>query len=239
MALADAQTLAIRKLLSRAAYDSTISPGPPLPKSHPSPSLLAKLHLECAFLYSSSRTLAKTPSEEVNGELRKYLKDEAGFHGALGRKWLGVDCGENGGTEKGGDAVAWTAWAKKELEELKRSRGIGISRAEKEKKEKRKDKFADELESTTVFWKHYTQVNDSLHFQTVPPQSALQGRIPEGRLAVAVKPYDLPMPMFGPGSVEYTGKEVEALELELGQQKDENVPSPRAGGSYAGAGSYF
>lgn len=239
MALADAQTLAIRKLLSRAAYDSTISPGPPLPKSHPSPALIAKLHLECASLYSSARTLAKTPLEEVNGELRKYLKDEAGFHSALARKWLGVDCGETGGTEKGGDAVAWTAWAKKELEELKGSKGIGISKAEKEKKEKRKNGFADELESTAVFWKHYTKVNDSLHFQTVPPQSALQSRIPTGRLAVAVKPYELPMPVFGPGSVEYIRKQTEELELESGQEKDGNVASPRSGSSYAGAGSYF
>ena len=61
MALADAQTLAIRKLLSKAAFESTISPGPPLPKSHPSPSLAAKLHLDCASLYSSARSLAKTP----------------------------------------------------------------------------------------------------------------------------------------------------------------------------------
>lgn len=61
MALADAQTLAIRKLLSKAAFENTISPGPPLPKSHPSPSLAAKLHLDCASLYSSARSLAKTP----------------------------------------------------------------------------------------------------------------------------------------------------------------------------------
>ncbi|KAL4251427.1 pH-response regulator protein palC [Abortiporus biennis] len=61
MTLADAQTLAVRKLLSRAAYDSTLNPGPPLPKSHPSPALAAKLHLECGSLYSSARALAKTP----------------------------------------------------------------------------------------------------------------------------------------------------------------------------------
>ncbi|TFY69897.1 hypothetical protein EVJ58_g133 [Rhodofomes roseus] len=63
MALADAQTLAIRKLLSRAAFDSTITPGPPLPKSHPSPMLISKLHLECAALYTSARSLAKTPGD--------------------------------------------------------------------------------------------------------------------------------------------------------------------------------
>ncbi|EKM54651.1 uncharacterized protein PHACADRAFT_175173 [Phanerochaete carnosa HHB-10118-sp] len=61
LALSDAQNLAIRKLLTRAAFESTISPGPPLPKSHPSPALAAKLHLECAALYSSARALVKTP----------------------------------------------------------------------------------------------------------------------------------------------------------------------------------
>lgn len=61
MALADAQTLAIRKLLSKAAYESTLTPGPPLPRSHPSPALAAKLHLECASCYSSARALVKTP----------------------------------------------------------------------------------------------------------------------------------------------------------------------------------
>ena len=60
MSLADAQTLAIRKLLSKSAYDSTLSPGPPLPKSHPSPALLAKLYLECHALYSSAYALVST-----------------------------------------------------------------------------------------------------------------------------------------------------------------------------------
>ena len=61
LALADAQNLAIRKLLTRAAMESVVTPGPPLPKSHPSPALAAKLHLECVALYTSSRALAKTP----------------------------------------------------------------------------------------------------------------------------------------------------------------------------------
>ncbi|TFY76996.1 hypothetical protein EWM64_g7016 [Hericium alpestre] len=38
MSLASSQSLAIRKHLTKAAFDSTVSPGPPLPKSHPSPS---------------------------------------------------------------------------------------------------------------------------------------------------------------------------------------------------------
>lgn len=58
--MADAQNLAVRKLLTRAAFDNTVSPGPPLPKSHPSPVLAAKLHLECVALYTSARALVKT-----------------------------------------------------------------------------------------------------------------------------------------------------------------------------------
>lgn len=72
MALADAQNLAIRKLLSKAAYDNTLNPGPPLPKSHPSPALVAKLHLECAALYTSARSLAKTP--DASAAARAKLK---------------------------------------------------------------------------------------------------------------------------------------------------------------------
>ncbi|CAL1706477.1 unnamed protein product [Somion occarium] len=83
MALADAQALAIRKHLSKAAFDSTLTPGPPLPKSHPSPALAAKLHLECVALYSSGRALAKTP-----GASRPNLtsSSKSKFKLSLGRK---------------------------------------------------------------------------------------------------------------------------------------------------------
>jgi hypothetical protein len=181
MALADAQSLAIRKLLSRSAYDSTVTPGPPLPKSHPSPALIAKLHLECASLYSSARSLAMTPSSskskgkgkdsssadgELSADLRRYLAEEGAFHGALARKWLGVDAGENGGTPKGGEAVAFLMWAKKELEELKDGgRGLGIGK-DKEKKERKKDRVMEELESVIEFWKHYKKLNDSVSQRT-------------------------------------------------------------------------
>jgi len=272
MALADAQTLAIRKLLSKAAYDSTLTPGPPLPKSHPSPILIAKLHLECAALYSSARSLVKTPGdyrpsskpkmklslgkeksqgpkdeggEEVSPELRRYLSEEAAFHAALGRKWLGVDAGENAGTTKGGIAVAFLAWAKKDLEELKTGTGVIGTDREKEMRERRREKIAEELESVNVSFKGYKKMNDTVSFQPVPPQSELQASIPAGRLAVAVKPYTRPTPAFGPGSVEYVRRQAEDLELAVkGDDQSEtetlvDAASPRSGGSYAGAGSYF
>jgi hypothetical protein len=154
MALAEAQSLAIRKLLSKSAYDSTVTPGPPLPKSHPPPGLVAKLHLECASLFSSARSLVKTASgsksrtkfkpsfgknkgtdddanegsvEEVTPELKRYLADEAALHSALASKWLGVDCGESGGLDRTGQAVGYLQWAKKELEELKDGTKSGIT----------------------------------------------------------------------------------------------------------------
>lgn len=192
MALADAQNLAIRKLLTRAAFDSTVSPGPPLPKTHPSPALAAKLHLECAALYASARALVKTPgaassasprglkakfagmspgtgdaaSEEVTPELRRYLADEVALHNALAHKWLGVDAGESSSATQSGVSVGFLAWAKKELEDAKGSgMNLGVlSDREKDMREARKARVLVELESTTVFWKGYKRMNDSVSF---------------------------------------------------------------------------
>lgn len=74
-----------------------------------------------------------------------------------------MDAGENGKSEKGGDAVGFLAWAKKELEELKDSwRGIGAVTGDKEMKEAMKLKVNDELASVGVFYKYYKKVNDSV-----------------------------------------------------------------------------
>ena len=199
MALGEAQALAIRKLLSKSAYDSTVTPGPPLPKSHPPPGLVAKLHLECASLFSSARSLVKTASgsksktkfkpsfgknkgtdddanegsvEEVAPELKRYLADEAALHSALASKWLGVDCGESGGLDRTGQAVGYLQWAKKELEELKDGTKSGINlpginnENEKRARERRKVTVAKELETVTVFLKHYRNMNDTVRDST-------------------------------------------------------------------------
>ncbi|KAG2055302.1 hypothetical protein BDR06DRAFT_954048 [Suillus hirtellus] len=253
MALADAQTLAIRKFLSKSAYDNAISPGPPLPKSHPSIPLIFKFHLECVSLYSSARALAMTlgstrPSSsssnpdsnaEVCVELRRYLADASAFHTALAHKWLGVDAGESGVHEKGGEAVAWLLWAKKELEDMKES-GLGIAAGRDREKRGRKGRVADELESVGVFLAHYKKINDSLTFQPVPKQQDLQARIPTGILAVHAKPYTPPSPAFGPGSVEHARLQTETLTLEHDDSSgDEALASTTSPRTYAGAGSYF
>ena len=68
LALADAETLAIRKLLSPflSRATDTITPGPPLPKTHPSASLLAKLTLNVSTLYASAHALAQTADKKAS-----------------------------------------------------------------------------------------------------------------------------------------------------------------------------
>jgi len=132
--------------------------------------LLAKLHLECASLYSSARSLIKNLEAsksdvhgDVSNDLRRYLTEEAAFHGALSKKWLGVDAGENGGASRGGEAVAFMAWAKKELLEVKdSSNGINRRKVDKEQKTDLKNRVALELNSITLFHKHYQQMNDTV-----------------------------------------------------------------------------
>ncbi|THH07140.1 hypothetical protein EW145_g3583 [Phellinidium pouzarii] len=260
MALADAQQLAVRKLLSKSVYDITLSPGPPLPKSHPSPSLITKLYLECTTLYSSARALAKTPgsshtrakgngreSEDVTPALRHYLSDTADLCSSLARKWLGVDLGENGGAAQGGVAVAFLAWAKDDLEELRTSRRarVSLDKERREAHERMKDVIEEELEAINVFWKYYKKTNDSLHFQPVPPTSELQTLIPAGRAAVAVNPFKPPAPAFGPGSVEYARHQAELHDLNSGgddtaeNKAQDRLTAAEHNPSYAGAGSYF
>jgi hypothetical protein len=152
MLLADAHVTAVRKLLLPTLQHSLFSPpGPPLPSNHPSPSLLAKLHLHIAELYtsslahfssssapksSSSSTTRKffksnktseaepePPSAEgdVIPQIRRYLRKESILSQALARKWLGVDSGENGKGQKVGEAITWVKDAQGRLQELEDS----------------------------------------------------------------------------------------------------------------------
>jgi hypothetical protein len=74
-----------------------------------------------------------------------------------------VDAGENGSTERGGDAVGYLGWAKKELEELKDGvKSFHVGKGEKEVKDRMKEKVNDELEKVNVFFKHYKKMNDSV-----------------------------------------------------------------------------
>ena len=161
LALADAHNLAIRRLMSKSAYDSLMSPGPPLPKSHPSPALIAKLYLHIESGYSSARSLAKTHSEgDVSSELRKYLASEAVFALALAHKWLGVDAGESG--SKSGQAVSFLKLAKGELEALKDGgRKVLIGKGSDNQRSKG-SRILNELDSMSTFLRNYQKTNDTV-----------------------------------------------------------------------------
>ena len=74
-----------------------MTPGPPLPKSHPSPALAAKLHLECAAFYSSARALVKTP-----GASRPSVSPQSKSKFKLG---LGKDKSASSPPQEGADEV--------------------------------------------------------------------------------------------------------------------------------------
>ena len=79
-------------------------------------------------------------------------------------------------------------------------------------------------------------------FQPVPPQTDLQGLIPTGRMAVAIRPYAHPTPAFGPGSVEYARRKAEELELLDGddtQRREPTAPSTSGAHSYNTDRPYF
>ena len=141
-------------------------PGPPLPPNHPSPSLLAKLHLHVASLYDSAQALFKAhatadgsgssrrrrsdaqEAENAEGEviapLKRYLKKESLLASASAHRWLGIDAGENGKGQKVGEALALLKEAQSRLTDLEdtkmreRMKGLSIGKGGDQKKEQRK-----------------------------------------------------------------------------------------------------
>ncbi|KAH8919896.1 hypothetical protein BT69DRAFT_1284478, partial [Atractiella rhizophila] len=157
ISLADAESLAIRRLLSLSKTHSylTITPGPPLPKGHPSPSILSRLHLQVRSSYQR--------------DFKRYLVEGEQMSSLLAYKWLGVDAGENG--TKIGEAIGWLGMAKEGMKEMV-GRGLG-----KEKERKRK-RVKEELEAVETYLKAYKKVNDAVSFQTVPEKGELLAKVP-------------------------------------------------------------
>lgn len=192
LSIADAQALAIRKLLAKSCHDSTLSPGPPLPKGHPSPGLLAKLSLNLLDTYSSALALVGTsgsktlssgssrrtlgpylaankpnnspgPDGDVAAGLRRYLLDEVPIASALSHKWLGIEAGEAGRT---GEAITYLSWAEEELERVKegklKSKFLPSGKRFKEMASDRKDRVEEELDNIRLFLDVYTRENDAV-----------------------------------------------------------------------------
>lgn len=191
--LADAHVTAIRKLLLPVLPHALFAPpGPPLPSSHPSPALLAKLYLHVASLYTSARALFKVHQAEPSSgrklfkpdrdelesmevditiSLKRYLRKESLLASALALKWLGVDAGENGKGARVGEAVAWVREAKSKLEELEdgalkeKMKGLGMGKANERKKEERrarKGRVERELDDLAAWSRSYSRLNETV-----------------------------------------------------------------------------
>jgi hypothetical protein len=238
---ADAERLAIRRLMTRAVSDSTLTPGHPLPRSHPSPSLLAKLHLNVANLYVSAGGLLNSCSANVSDGLRRYIADQTALAHGMSHKWLGVDRGEHDAV---GEATAWLALARDELRPLaKKTKALAV-----------------EVEGIESFLTAYQRLNDTVRtilrrpsfsyrraraqvsFQPIPKITSLLAMVPGGRAALTPKPYRPPAPAF-------TGsKGGRPLDLDFGslavtspgEDSDSDADeAPTRAATYAGKGGYF
>lgn len=201
--MADAEKLAIRRLLSKsvAVAEAVIRPGPPLPRGHPSPSLLSKLYLNVYGLYGSARSSAKSvgqstssklnilkrdkaqPEEAQDGisqDLRTYLSDGRTFSSALAYKWLGVDAGENAG--KIGESLAWLGLSKQALLQLQGQSKLSFAaRKGKVERAKRKDRLVEELEDIEAYIKGYKHTNDTVgqvEHHHLPDLTIFAGHVP-------------------------------------------------------------
>ena len=192
MLLADAHVTAIRKLLLPVLSHTLLSPpGPPLPSAHPSPALLAKLHVHVADLYTSAQARFKihTPdpttrrlfksdrdiTDNIDNDivplLKRYLTKESLVSSAIALKWLGVDAGELGHGARVGEAVAWMKESKQKLESLEdgavreKMKGLGIGKANERKKEERKarkGRIETELDNVSAWMGAYSRINDTV-----------------------------------------------------------------------------
>lgn len=154
--------------MTKSSYDSTVAPGPPLPASHPSPALLAKLHLEASTLCASAESLLRIPASrkhdmEVTEPLLLYAHDGAALHGALARKWLGADAGAR---DAMGVAVGFLGWAKREMDALRdgraRSHGGGKKEEGLDGRRERRGRIAAEAEDAAQFLRYYSRMNDTV-----------------------------------------------------------------------------
>jgi len=214
--LATANLLAIRRLLSRsiALTYTNSNPGPPLAPSHPSPSLLAKLNLHVYALLDSARALCKAAHKssafaagEASPALRRVLSDGRALAQARSFKWLGVDCGENGGRAKAGEAVGWLVLAKDVLDEVA-AKGEGLNRLKLNKGKKvgqaGRDAVVREAESVAVFLHAYKMVNDTVSSPGRPEQ--FSSGADRGLTVTFGRPLAAPLPARLPGHPAAAGR---------------------------------
>ena len=171
LSLAISQSLAIRKLMSPLFAYTLQNPGPPLPKNHPSPQILLKLHIDTSSLFSVSRMLLKSSIKstfkvqhvDLPTDLKLFTKRCENFHSSIAKKWLGVDAASNGQT---GFAIAWLRLSYDELSESSSSTSSErfklLSKNTRKARDERKSLLEVELSSIDTYLKAYKQLNDTV-----------------------------------------------------------------------------
>lgn len=174
--MADAEALALRRLLSKAAADIAVSPGPPLPRSHPSPALLSKLQLNIYNLLDASlqqtapaslsrkitfKKFSSDSQQEVWPEWRSHLQRLSLLSAARSHKWLGVEAGEASRADVG-SAVAWLQLSQKELSDLTSPKLSTLTSGKGANYQQTKAVIGAELERIQAFLKVYKKMNDTV-----------------------------------------------------------------------------
>lgn len=171
LSLAISQSLAIRKLMSPLHAYTLHNPGPPLPKSHPSPQILLKLHLDTSSLFNASRVMLKSSIKltlrvqhvDLPPDLKAHTKRREVFHAGVAKKWLGIDAANNGNT---GFAIAWLKAASEELADNVSSSSSErlkiLSKSIRKARDERKNELEVELSSIETYLKAYKQLNDTV-----------------------------------------------------------------------------
>jgi len=109
---------------------------------------------------------------------------------------------------------------------------LGKSKEQEAQGRKKRGRLVDEIESVGVFLRHYEQLNNTVHFQPIPPMSELQARIPAGREAIAIKTFEPPAPAMAPRDADADSPRQHAEDLILAE-------SPAKDPTYALQGRYY
>lgn len=163
---------------------------------------------------------------DITSSLLKYLTFSATFHRSMAYKWLGIDSGES--SSKIGAGIAFLSLSSSLLSSsslkdlsstlsnisissssslLLSSSSVSSSSSSKPLKfltgSSRTGIVEQELATIQHWLESYRKLNDTVSFQPVPAIGEVQSKVPAGRSALALKPFRLPVPSYGPGSANY------------------------------------
>ena len=160
-----------------------------------------------ALTPTSTGTSSTDRDLDISSSLLKYLSFSTTFHRSIAYKWLAIDAGQRSSV---GTAIAYLCLSSTLLSSAKDLssglKNITISSSSSLLLKKRNTSIIDqELETVHHWLDAYRKLNDTVSFQPVPSAHEVTSKVPAGRAALAVKAFQLPCPVWGPGSQGYKG----------------------------------